>query len=120
MNKKLFIASLSWSVTEDQLVELFSSVGEVLDVRIPKRREDGKPRGFAFVEMGTPEEAQAAIDQFNGMNFSGREISVMFQDPNREQTRAPRPGGPGGPGGAGGGFRRSNGGGGGGYGGDRY
>jgi RNA recognition motif-containing protein len=117
MNKKLFIASLSWSVTEDQLVDLFTSVGEVVDVRIPRRREDGKPRGFAFVEMGTPEQAQAAIDQFNGVAVAGREVVVMFQDPNREQGRAP--GGPGG-GGAGRPPRRDGGGGYGGGGGGRY
>jgi RNA recognition motif-containing protein len=85
MNKKLFIASLAWSVSEEELGNLFASIGEVVSVRIPRRREDGKSRGFAFVEMASTEQAQQAIDQLNGTNVGGRDIVVMFQDPNREQ-----------------------------------
>jgi nucleolin len=83
MNAKLFIRNLSWSVTEDNLYDLFGQVGNVLSVKIPTRREDGKPRGFAFVEMGSLEEGQRAIDTLNGRFLHDRELVVAQQDENR-------------------------------------
>lgn len=82
-NKKLFVRNLSWSVTEDELYNLFAEAGDVLSVKIPTRREDGKPRGFAFVEMNTAEEAQRAIRQFNGTLLSDRDLVVDYQEENR-------------------------------------
>jgi len=83
MNSKLFIANLSWSVREEDLTDLFSEVGEVSSVKIPTRREDGKPRGFAFVEMATPEDGQKVLDRFNGHSLAGRELVVSFQDESK-------------------------------------
>jgi nucleolin len=83
MNAKLFVASLSWSVTEDELYNLFSEVGAVVSVRIPTRREDGKPRGFAFVEMSSPAEGQQAVNRFNNSMLHDRVMVVSFQDESR-------------------------------------
>ncbi|MEM0952476.1 MAG: hypothetical protein AAGI66_10110 [Cyanobacteria bacterium P01_H01_bin.74] len=82
-SEKLFVRNLSWSVTEYDLQELFASVGEVVSVKIPTRREDGKSRGFAFVEMGSQNLAQQVIEQFNGYALDNRELVVDFQDENR-------------------------------------
>lgn len=83
MNTKLFIRNLSWSVAENDLYDLFEQVGEVVSVKIPTRREDGKPRGFAFAEMGSPELAKAVIDKFNGHMLDNRDIVIDYQDENR-------------------------------------
>jgi nucleolin len=83
MNAKLFVRNLSWSVTENDLYDLFGEVGEVLSVKIPTRREDGKPRGFAFVEMASQEIGQKAIQRFNGAMLHNRDLVVDFQDESR-------------------------------------
>jgi nucleolin len=83
MNAKLFVRNLSWSVTENDLYELFGQLGEVISAKIPIRREDGKPRGFAFVEMASLSEGQQAIQSLNGYFLQGRDIVVDFQDENR-------------------------------------
>jgi nucleolin len=80
MSQKLFIRNLSWSTTENDLYDLFSQAGTVVSVSIPVRREDGKPRGFAFVEMASKEEAQKIINQFNGMLLHDRDLVVSYQD----------------------------------------
>ncbi len=87
MNKKLFVRNLSWSVSEDDLYEIFGRIGEVISVKIPLRREDSRPRGFAFVEMANPDLAQKAIKQLNGMPLDDREIHIDYQDENRQSTR---------------------------------
>lgn len=83
MNQKLFVRNLSWSVSEADLHDLFAQAGLVLSVKIPTRREDGKPRGFAFVEMGSPQEAAQAIAQLHGMMLHNRDLVVDYQDENR-------------------------------------
>lgn len=83
MNAKLFVRNLSWSVTEQDLYDLFGQSGEVLSAKIPLRREDGKPRGFAFVEMASLSDGQQAIQQLNGYFLQGRDLVVDFQDENR-------------------------------------
>ncbi|WP_373531918.1 RNA recognition motif domain-containing protein [Vampirovibrio sp.] len=83
MNAKLFVRNLSWSVTENDLYELFGQSGEVISAKIPIRREDGKPRGFAFVEMASLQEGQQAIQSLNGYFLQGRDMVVDFQDENR-------------------------------------
>lgn len=118
MNKKLYIGNLPFSAEESQLEALFGSDGrQVASVRILTDRETGRSRGFGFVEMATPEDAQKAIDALNGKEFMGRPLTVTEA---REQ--APRSGGGGGfgggrdrgPRGGGGGFGGGRGGGGGG------
>lgn len=83
MNTKLFVRNLSWSITEKDLYTLFGEAGEVSSVVIPMRREDGKPRGFAFIEMESPEAGQKAIQCFNGFLLDGRDLVVDFQDEDR-------------------------------------
>jgi RNA recognition motif-containing protein len=83
MGSKLFVRNLSWSVTESDLYDLFEQSGTVASVKIPTRSEDGKPRGFAFVEMGSPEAAQKAINECNNVMLYGRQIVVDFQDETR-------------------------------------
>lgn len=89
MTNKLFVRNLSWSVTENQLFQLFNQTGNVISVKIPTRREDGKPRGFAFVEMSSDEEAEKAIQDFNGSLLDTREIAVSLQDESRANQSSP-------------------------------
>ena len=90
MTTKLFVANLGWSVSENDLFNIFSDCGEVLAVKIPVRREDGRSRGFAFIEMGSSEDANRALQQLNNMMLYNRPISVVLQDENyaanRQQT----------------------------------
>ena len=86
MQTRLFVRNLSWSVTETHLYDLFSDVGDVVSVKIPTRQEDGKPRGFAFVEMQNNDLAQKAIHQLNGVIFQNRDLVVDFQDENRDKN----------------------------------
>jgi nucleolin len=88
MNAKLFVRNLSWSVVEEDLMGLFSQAGQVVSVKVPVRREDGRSRGFAFVEMSTPEEAQQAIETLNATMLKGREMLVAIQDDARAKQPA--------------------------------
>ncbi len=76
MGRKLFVGNLSYDVTESQLEELFSKVGTVDSVRVMRDMATGRARGFAFVEMGTDEEAQKAITDLNETEFVGRRMAV--------------------------------------------
>ncbi len=103
---KLYVSNLSFSTQEDALANLFASYGEVVSVKIITDRETGRPRGFGFVEMGSAEEGNSAIEGLNGQDVNGRNISV-----SEAKERTDRPSG-------GGGFNRGGGNrnGGGGYG----
>jgi len=79
--KKLFVANLSWNVTEEDLKSLFAEVGNVAFAQIILDRETQKSRGFGFVEMSTPEEAQKAIELLNGRDIDGRKINVAIARP---------------------------------------
>jgi cold-inducible RNA-binding protein len=103
MGKRLYVGNLSYNTTEISLRDAFGQVGTVADAKIVMDRDTGRPRGFGFVEMGTDEEAQNAIQQLNGRELDGRAINV-----NEAQERS------GGGGGGGGGRGRGGGGGGGG------
>lgn len=99
MGTRLFVGNLSWDTTDQTLRESFSEGGRtVKDVHIVSDRETGKPRGFGFVEMGTPEEAQSSIESLDGAMLDGRNIRV-----SEAQERQPRGGGGGGGGGGRGG-----------------
>lgn len=76
MNTNLFIGGIAYATTEDTLRDAFSQAGEVKSARIIMDRETGRSRGFGFVEMATPEGAQAAIDMWHGKELDGREIAV--------------------------------------------
>ncbi len=111
MGTKLYVGNLNFSTTEDSLKTAFSASGRsVKAVTIPSDRETGRPRGFAFVEMGSEADAKAAIAAMDGKELEGRTLRV-----NEAQERAPRSGGGGGGGGGygGGGGGRGGGGGGG-------
>ena len=116
MNNKLFVGNLSFDTSELALQDLFAAHGVVQEVNLVTDRETGRPRGFAFVTMSTPEEAQAAINALNGKNVNGRDITVTEARPREERSGG---GGGGGRGYGGGGGRGSGGGGGGGGRGDR-
>ena len=111
MATKLYVGNLSFRTTSEELRDAFASVGTVESASVIEDRETGRSRGFAFVEMATPEEATAAIEAFNGKDFGGRNLTV-----NEAKPRTDRGGGGGGRGGYGGG-RGGGGGGRGGYGG---
>ncbi|MEY3160015.1 MAG: hypothetical protein RIT25_6 [Planctomycetota bacterium] len=122
MGKRLYVGNLSFQTLEDDLIKAFEQDGRrVESARIMVDRETGRPRGFAFVEMASDADAQAAIQAMNGADLDGRPLKV-----NEAQERAPRTGGGGGGrggfggGGGGGGYGGGGGGGGrGGFGGGR-
>jgi RNA recognition motif-containing protein len=116
MNTKLFVGNLSFETSELELQDLFAACGPVTEVNIVTDRFTQKPRGFAFVTMGTPEAAQAAIQQLSGKNVNGRDLTVNEARPREERSGG---GGFGGGGGRGYGGGGGGGGRGGGRGGDR-
>jgi RNA recognition motif-containing protein len=92
MGKRLYVGNLSWDTSEDTLRNAFSADGgTVSDCHIVSDRETGRPRGFAFIEMGTDAEAQACIDALDGTQLDGRDIKV-----NEAKERQSRGGGGGG------------------------
>lgn len=101
MAKNLFVGSLPYSVTEDTLGQLFTQYGQVQSVNIIKDKYSGQSRGFGFVEMGTDEEAQKAIQALNGYNMEGRNIVVKEALPKPTYTSGRGGGGRGGRGGFG-------------------
>ncbi|MDT5269744.1 MAG: hypothetical protein QOH49_1930 [Acidobacteriota bacterium] len=112
MSIKLYVGNLSFQTSSEDLRDLFSQAGTVESASVVEDRDTGRSRGFGFVEMGSREEGEAAIAQFNGKEFGGRNLTV-----NEARPREDRGGGGGGRGGFGGGGNRGGGGGGGGRGG---
>jgi len=106
MSNKLFVGNLSFDTTENDLQDAFAAHGTVVEANLMMDRATGRPRGFGFVTMSTPEEAQKAIEALNGKSVGGRALTVNVAKPREER-----------PGGGGGGGRREYGGGGGGGGG---
>ena len=88
MGKNLYVGNLSYNTTQNRLQELFQAHGEVVSVNVITDRDTGRPRGFAFVEMGTEQAAKAAIAALDGQEVDGRELTV-----NEARPRAPRSGG---------------------------
>ena len=115
MNNKLFVGNISYEILQDQLEEIFSEHGSVVDAVILNDRDTGRSRGFGFVTMSNDEEAQAAISALDGAELAGRKLAVNVARPREERPRGGGGGGGGGRGGRGGGG--GYGGGGGGYGG---
>ncbi len=108
MSTKLFVGNLSYDVTENDLQDAFAAHGTVVEANLMMDRATGRPRGFGFVTMSTPEEAQKAIEALNGKQLAGRALTVNIARPREER-----------PPGGGGGRREFRGGGGGGHR-DRY
>jgi RNA recognition motif-containing protein len=113
MASKVFVGNLDFNTTKTEVQTLFGEVGQIRDVFLPIDRESGRPRGFAFVEFASDEDAAKAIERFNGYELGGRRLRV-----NAAEERPRGTGGGGGRsfgGGGGGGYRGAGGGGGGGY-----
>jgi RNA recognition motif-containing protein len=112
MGSKLYVGNLSYGTTSSDLEQLFAKHGAVQSAEVISDRETGRSKGFGFVQMGSDEEAQAAIAALNGQEHDGRPLTV-----NEAKPREDRPRGGGGGYGGGGGGRGGGGGGRGGYGG---
>jgi RNA-binding proteins (RRM domain) len=124
-NSKLYVGNMSFKTSEDELRSAFGQFGDVADVYVAMDKMTGRPRGFAFVTMGTPEQAKEAAEKMNGADLGGRALTVNEARPKEEGAGRSFGGGER-RGGFGGGERRGFGGGGGdrrgGFGGgrDRY
>ena len=103
MSTKLYIGNLPFDITEEDLRTMLSAHGPVNEIAVVMDKVTGKPRGFAFVTMNTPEAATAAIQALNGKDYKGRALTVNEARPREEGSR-----------GGGGGSSRGGGGGGGG------
>lgn len=101
MSSKLFVGNLSFKTTENELQDAFAAHGTVLETNLMMDRATGRPRGFGFVTMSSPEEAEKAIQALHGADLGGRALTVNIARPREER-----------PGGGGGGGRRDYGGGG--------
>ncbi|HVM49948.1 MAG TPA: RNA-binding protein [Candidatus Acidoferrum sp.] len=85
MSAKLFVGNLSFSITENDLQDAFAAHGTVIEANLMMDRATGRPRGFAFVTMGSPEEAQKAITAMNGKELGGRTLTVNIARPREER-----------------------------------
>ena len=108
MSTKLFVGNLSFNTTENEIHEAFAAHGTVVEANLMMDRMSGRSRGFAFVTMSTPEEAQKAIEAMNGASLGDRALTVNIARPKEERPRGDRGprreyGGSGGGGGRGGG-----------------
>ena len=108
---KLFVGNLSFNTTENDLQDAFAAFGTVTEANLMMDRTTNRPRGFGFVTMSTPEEAQNAINALNGKELDGRALTVNVAKPREERPagggggrREGRGGGYGGGGGGGGGY----------------
>ncbi len=97
MSKKLYVGNLGYSVSSSDLEKLFSTFGTVSSAQVIEDRESGRSKGFGFVEMGSDQEAQAAIQGLNGQEHDGRSLTVNEAKPREDR-------GGGGRGGRGGGY----------------
>ena len=104
MGNKLYVGNLAYSVSDNSLQQAFGAFGAVTSAKVMMDRDSGRSKGFAFVEMASDAEAQAAIEGMNGQSLEGRVIVV-----NEARPREERPGGFGGRGGGRGGFGGSGG-----------
>ena len=114
MGKKLYVGNLTYGVTDSALEQMFAAHGTVQSAQVIMDRDTGRSKGFGFVEMGSDQEAQAAIAAMNGKEVDGRALTVNEAKPKEDR------GGGGGRGGYGGGGGGGRGGGYGGGGGRRY
>jgi RNA recognition motif-containing protein len=87
MEKKLYVGGLPYKTTDDDLAQAFSQAGNVVSAKVITDKMSGRSKGFGFVEMSTPEEAQRAIEMFNKQDFGGRNIIVNEARPMENRTR---------------------------------
>ncbi len=86
MNKKLYVGGLSYSVTDDQLQQLFAPHGTVQSAKVITDKYTDRSRGFGFVEMSTQEEAEKAKQALNGSQHEGRNLTVDFSKPREDRS----------------------------------
>jgi RNA recognition motif-containing protein len=98
MSSKIYVGNLPYSINDDNLRENFAAYGDVASAKVMMDRDSGRSKGFGFVEMGSSEQAEAAIQGLNGMSVGGRSIIVNISKPKEASS-----GGYGG--GGGGGYR---------------
>ncbi len=87
MATNLFVGSLSWNVTSDELKDFFAQVGTVVSANVITDRDSGRSKGFGFVEMSSDEEAKKAVDELNGKELDGRSITVNEARPKEDKPR---------------------------------
>ncbi|MCX8155006.1 MAG: RNA-binding protein [Verrucomicrobiae bacterium] len=95
MSTKLFVGNLSFNTTENDLQDSFAAHGTVVEATLMMDRNSGRPRGFGFVTMSTPEEAQKAIEAMHGKSLDGRNLTVNLARPREERpfnSQGPRRG----------------------------
>jgi cold-inducible RNA-binding protein len=90
MTSKLYVGNLPYRISEDELRQAFSKAGTVVSVRIITDAGTGRSKGFGFIEMETPEQAQKAIETLNGAELSGRALKVAEASPTRTRERGER------------------------------
>jgi cold-inducible RNA-binding protein len=90
MNRRLFVGNLPYTLTEQELEQLFAQVGPVASCTVIRDKETQRSKGFAFVELTTDDDAQAAIDQFNGHEVKGRPLVVNEAKPREERPARDR------------------------------
>ena len=88
MEAKLYVGNLPFTIDDGELQNLFAQAGTVKSAQVIRDRASGRSKGFGFVEMSTPDEAQGAIGMFHGKDFNGRPLTVNLARPREE-----RPGG---------------------------
>jgi cold-inducible RNA-binding protein len=93
MSNKLFVGNLSFNTTENDLQEAFAAHGTVVEANLMMDRMTGRSRGFAFVTMSTPEEANKAIEAMHGAQLDNRPLTVNIARPKEERPRGERPSG---------------------------
>lgn len=86
MANKIFVGSLSYNATDDDLAQFFAGAGTVVSAKVIMDRDTNRSKGFGFVEMSSDEEAKQAIDQLNGKDLAGRPVALSEARP-----QAPRP-----------------------------
>ena len=96
MNTKLFVGNLSFNTTENDLQDAFAAHGTVTEANLMMDRATGRPRGFGFITMSSPEEAQKAIDALNGKDMDGRALTVNEAKPQERRGGGGYSGGGGG------------------------
>ncbi|HXC36510.1 MAG TPA: RNA-binding protein [Candidatus Acidoferrales bacterium] len=90
MSNRLFVGNLSFQTTENDLQDAFAAFGTVTEANLMMDRTTNRSRGFAFVTMSTPEEAQKAIDGLNGTDLGGRAVNVNIAKPREERPSGGR------------------------------
>ena len=83
MANKLFVGSLAWTATDDDLAQFFAEAGTVVSAKVIVDRDTNRSKGFGFVEMSSDEEAKKAIDTLNGKDLGGRPVAVSEARPQQ-------------------------------------